>query len=193
MPKCTNCHGLKHGEKYSKCMECHSNPHAIKMEIKVTEAFAKECVNCHGSVQKEITQYKSKHVELGCISCHKEKHGYKPVCQECHSPHTEKQTYKDCLTCHKPHSPTNIPEFAKNTPNDVCGSCHTKPFESLANSNAKHKDLVCVYCHSKHKYIPNCRNCHGEPHSAGIHKKFPDCLKCHLDAHHLAKPTTTKK
>lgn len=187
MPKCTNCHGLKHGDKFAKCFTCHSQAHAPKQELAVNEEFAKWCVECHTSENKEITQYKSAHTDLGCAYCHAEKHGNIQTCDKCHEPHTKEQTYKDCLTCHKPHSPKNIPAFSKETPSSVCGACHSQELIDLNSSQAKHKNLTCSSCHTKHKFIPNCRDCHGEPHSAEVHKRFTDCLRCHMNAHHLAK------
>jgi len=183
MPKCQTCHGLKHGEKFSECLQCHADPHAIKEKMKVTAEFAKQCSQCHEKFGEEMAKYKSKHTQLGCAACHKEKHGYIPDCFACHKPHTANQTYKDCLVCHKPHSPLNIPPFAASTPNEVCGACHQKPLEKINTAGGKHKDVGCVKCHSAHKYIPDCKNCHKEVHSAQLHKKHPKCSECHVDVH----------
>ncbi|MEO0297207.1 MAG: cytochrome c3 family protein [candidate division WOR-3 bacterium] len=193
MPKCQNCHGLKHGSSYPNCFVCHSNPHAPKQEIKVTEAFAKECVNCHGKIKGELANFKSKHTNLECSFCHAEKHGNKPVCQDCHTPHVEKQTYQECLTCHKPHSPKNIPDFDPKTSNALCGSCHKAPYDKLSLTKSKHGNLTCSTCHTKHKYIPQCQSCHGEPHSPETHKKFTKCLQCHIDVHNLPTKGQSKK
>ncbi len=187
MPKCQNCHGLKHGEKFPECYQCHSNPHVPKEEILVTEQFAKWCAECHKNVNNEIITYKSKHTDVGCAFCHAKKHGYIPECQACHAPHIEGQTYKDCLTCHKPHSPTHLPAFSADIPNGICGSCHKDAFNQLSATKSKHGKLNCTYCHNQHAYKPKCQSCHGEPHSPEMHKKYPDCLKCHVNAHNLPK------
>jgi predicted CXXCH cytochrome family protein len=183
MPKCQNCHGLKHGEKFPICLTCHKNPHMIKEKIKVTEEFSPLCGQCHSRINDEINQNQSKHTSLGCAFCHSNEHGYKPQCFDCHKGHIEGQTYKDCLSCHKPHSPLKIPAFAANTPQEICASCHAKPYEKLNIAGGKHKSVGCVKCHTAHKFIPDCRTCHGQPHNEALHKKYPKCTECHVDVH----------
>jgi len=81
--------------------------------------------------------------------------------------------------------PKNVTYAAELLSND-CGACHRKAFDLLSENKSRHKDLACASCHQeKHKMIPNCQDCHGSPHPAGIMAKFPNCGKCHSIAHDL--------
>jgi predicted CXXCH cytochrome family protein len=91
----------------------------------------------------------------------------------------------ECKKCHNPHMAKNV-TAAADTMSNNCGACHKKVQELLSASNAKHKSLLCAFCHQgKHKTIPDCRNCHGSPHLAAIMAKFPKCGQCHSIAHNL--------
>lgn len=184
MPKCKTCHGLIHGEKFSNCSQCHNNPHAPKTQMAMTPEFTKACAECHAKVADVLVKNPSKHTKVACSMCHHTKHGYIPSCMECHKPHTAKQTVKECLSCHPVHSPLII-KYTETVPNEVCGSCHGKVFETLTSSKSKHRNVACAKCHSKHRYIPKCEECHGKPHGEGLLKKFPNCLQCHGDVHNL--------
>lgn len=185
MPKCETCHGLIHGNKFTACASCHSNPHAPKTQMAMTPEFAKMCADCHGKVNQELQQNLSKHTQVQCAMCHHQKHGYVPSCMECHKPHSSEQTVKDCMPCHPAHSPLNI-SIADTVKNDVCGSCHSAVYDKIRSSTTKHGQVACVKCHhSKHKYIPQCQECHGQPHGEVVLKKFPNCLQCHIDVHDL--------
>ncbi len=192
MPKCVNCHRLFHGAKFSNCTECHHNPHAPKLGMKITPKFAKICGQCHKKEFKETIKYHSKHTDIGCTFCHAKVHGYIPSCLNCHKPHIAGQTVKECFQCHKPHSPLNIPPFPANTSNKVCSDCHKTEFKKIATTKSKHGKVACVRCHPKHGYIPKCTNCHGKPHSEAILKKFPNCLQCHIDVHNLPVGVSSK-
>ena len=184
MPKCQECHGLIHGEKYATCSTCHTNPHAPKTQMIMGPEMAKVCGDCHRKVAEEVQKNPSKHTKVECSMCHHQKHGYIPSCMECHKPHTAEQTVKDCLACHPVHSPLNI-TYAQTVANEVCGACHNKPYEKIKATVSKHRNVSCAKCHSKHKYIPKCEECHGKTHGEGLLKKFPNCLQCHIDAHDL--------
>jgi len=193
MPKCQRCHKLYHGKDFPNCLVCHVDPHSPLTipfsELTKTKKVGKKevvmCAICHKPEAKEMAAHPSKHDDVGCQGCHADKHGYIPSCLDCHEPHVEGQTYKDCLVCHSPHSPTVIKQYPEETPNNVCGSCHTQIYEDLKTNHTKHSDLYCATCHTKHGYIPKCQDCHGEPHGAALHKKFPNCLDCHIDPHNL--------
>ncbi|MBM4145224.1 MAG: cytochrome C [Nitrospira sp.] len=191
MPKCQSCHGLFHGDKVTACGECHSEPHAPKKQIAASGELAKMCNDCHGKVGQELQQNLSKHTKVQCASCHHDRHGYIPSCMECHKPHTPNQTVKDCLACHPVHSPLKI-AYPKTTGNDVCGGCHSAVYDKLTKSASKHSQVSCAACHTKHRYIPTCAECHGKPHGEVVLKKFPDCLACHVDVHDLPTKTSRK-
>ncbi|MEW6570034.1 MAG: cytochrome C [Nitrospirota bacterium] len=183
MPKCETCHGLIHGQKFAACSQCHGKPHAPKTQIAGAE-LAKACADCHAKVPQEIQTSPSKHAKVACNTCHHQKHGYIPSCMECHKPHTENQTVKDCLTCHPAHVPLVI-AYPQTTPNSLCGACHAPVYQKLEASTGKHRLVACAQCHTKHKYIPKCEECHGKPHGEGLLKKFPQCTQCHMDVHDL--------
>ena len=184
MPKCKTCHGLFHGDKVTNCLDCHNQPHAPKKQIATGAELAKMCNDCHGKVAQALQQNLSKHTQVQCASCHHDKHGYIPSCMECHKPHSANQTVKDCLACHPAHSPLSI-AYPKTTGNDVCGGCHSAVYNKLTKSTSKHSQVSCASCHTKHRYVPKCEECHGKPHGEVVLKKFPDCLACHVDVHDL--------
>jgi len=183
MPKCASCHEAPHGPKITDCASCHSNPHTPK-KIAATAPLGTFCFDCHGTVRDKIVGLPSKHTKVACTTCHTS-HGFKPSCFTCHKPHVEGQTVPMCLQCHPVHQPKQI-VFAASTPTSTCNTCHSKIVTKLAGGNSKHSKLTCVTCHKeKHRYIPQCSDCHGKPHVAAIHERFPRCLACHLDVHDL--------
>jgi len=184
MPKCQTCHGLIHGDKFASCGACHSNPHAPKTQMAMTQDFAKVCGDCHGKVAQEIQKNPSKHTQVTCAMCHHSKHGFIPSCMECHKPHSEGQTVKDCLACHPVHSPLMI-SYPDTVKNEVCGSCHAAVYKKLSANLSKHANVACAKCHSRHRYVPKCEECHGKPHGEVVLKKFPNCIQCHVDVHDL--------
>jgi hypothetical protein len=191
MPKCEGCHGLIHGEKFAACAQCHSNPHAPKTQMAMSTEFTKTCADCHAQVPKELQGNPSKHMKVACSVCHHTKHGLIPSCMECHKPHTEGQSDKDCLSCHPAHSPLVI-AYPQTTPNNVCGACHAPVYKKLEGSASKHRQVACAQCHAKHRYIPKCEECHGKPHGEVVLKKFPNCLQCHVDVHDLPSKSAVK-
>ncbi|MDD2851962.1 MAG: cytochrome C [Desulfuromonadaceae bacterium] len=183
MPKCASCHEIPHGKKITECNACHSNPHTPR-KIAASAQLTNFCFDCHGSVRDQLTAFPSKHTKVACAQCHTS-HGFKPSCFACHKPHVEGQTVPDCLKCHPVHQPRQI-IFATDTPSNSCGSCHTKVFGKLSKSTSKHKNVLCVTCHKgKHRYVPQCTDCHGKPHNKAFHDQFPRCLSCHIDVHDL--------
>jgi len=185
MPKCQECHGLFHGQKFPVCTQCHGEPHAPKKQITASAELAKACGDCHTKVGEELQQNPSKHTLVACGMCHHDKHGYIPSCMECHKPHSADQTVKECLACHPVHKPLMI-SYGETVKNDVCGGCHTQVLQKIKSTVSKHGQVTCVKCHhSKHKYVPQCQECHGQPHGEVVLKKFPNCLQCHIDVHDL--------
>lgn len=189
MPICSSCHTAPHGAKITNCTACHANPHAPKSIASNTQLTA-ACYDCHGSVRDELVKYPSRHSKLPCMTCHTS-HGYKPSCFNCHQPHFKGQALSTCLPCHPVHQPQNI-RFGTKEPSNTCSSCHAKAYTNLAKSTSKHNALACVTCHKdKHRFIPQCTDCHGKPHTQTIHEKYPKCLSCHIDVHDM--PVMSKK
>jgi hypothetical protein len=184
MPKCQTCHGLIHGGKFESCQTCHTNPHAPKTQMVMSPGFAKVCGDCHAKVNEELQKNPSKHTKVQCAVCHHDKHGYVPSCMECHKPHTAGQTDKDCLACHPVHEPLKV-TYPPTTKNEVCGSCHSQVYNKIKTTKSRHGQVPCAKCHTRHRYIPKCEECHGKPHGEVVMKKFPNCLQCHVDAHDL--------
>jgi len=76
--------------------------------------------------------------------------------------------------------------YTAEIPSKDCGACHQQALDLLTASTAKHSSLACAFCHQeKHKMVPQCQDCHGTPHPAGMMVKFPKCGECHKIAHDL--------
>lgn len=192
MPKCASCHAAPHGARITDCAACHTNPHAPR-KIAATPQLANACFECHGTVRDQLVKYPSKHTKVACMTCHTS-HGFKPSCFTCHKPHTEGQALSTCIPCHPVHQPRQI-SYGKDVPSRTCGACHTKIFNSLTKNTSKHRTVACVTCHKdRHRYVPQCSDCHGKPHKQVIHDKFPRCLTCHIDVHDLpVMPSVSNK
>jgi len=191
MPKCQTCHGLIHGQKFAACSTCHTNPHAPKTQMTMSGDMAKACGDCHTKVAQDLQSNPSKHTKVDCSLCHHSKHGFIPSCMECHKPHSANQTVKDCLVCHPAHKPLVI-KYPENTTNEVCGGCHGAVYNKIKATTSKHGQVACAKCHTRHKYIPKCEDCHGKPHGEVVLKKFPNCLQCHVDVHDLPSKSGKK-
>ena len=146
-----------------------------------TELTNADCIKCHQKVQGTIETKGSKHkTAIGCMDCHKghppmvSKEKIIPACSMCHlgKPHYE---IGSCNTCHSdPHAPLEL-KLAGNI-TDPCISCHGKQGTEIKTNPSKHTNLSCTGCHTVHKEIPLCVNCH-KPHSTEMGNK--DCLTCH--------------
>ncbi len=184
MPLCTTCHGQQHGPKQTDCINCHQNPHA-PLRVPALERLGSACADCHSGPADELKKFPSAHTEQDCQSCHHEKHGYIPNCSECHDGHYAAQPVQDCMTCHeRAHAPLRI-RFSGNTVVQTCGSCHADVYSKWQGTPSKHGQVDCVQCHQEHGKIPDCKECHGEPHNKRQLEMFPKCLGCHMDAHDL--------
>jgi predicted CXXCH cytochrome family protein len=183
IPVCSQCHSGKAHYNLTGCLRCHNNPHTPKI-IKLANNITDECLTCHTDQIVKLKQVKSKHSALACSFCHNV-HGKIPLCTQCHKPHNPEMVATDCKKCHQAHMPTAV-YMTPDTPNKMCASCHKRPYEMLASSDAKHKAVLCVTCHKdKHKTIPSCQSCHGVPHPASMMARFTKCGDCHNVAHKL--------
>ena len=184
MPLCASCHGEQHGPKQTDCLGCHQNPHA-PLRVPAMERLGASCADCHAGPKQELTQFPSMHTEQDCQSCHHEKHGYIPNCLECHEGHYESQSLKDCKSCHqRVHAPLKI-KLPANSALQTCSACHDEVYGKWQNTPSKHGQVSCVRCHEAHGSIPDCIDCHGEPHNKKQLEMFPNCLTCHIDVHDL--------
>lgn len=184
MPLCTTCHGEQHGPKQTDCISCHQNPHA-PLKVPAMDRLGESCADCHAGPKKELSQFPSLHTEQDCQSCHHEKHGYIPNCSECHDGHYEAQPVQDCSSCHvRVHAPLKI-RLPANSVTQTCSGCHDDVYGKWQNTPSKHGKVSCVTCHQEHGKVPDCRECHSEPHSKMQLEMFPNCLTCHIDVHDL--------
>lgn len=183
IPKCSMCHTDKPHFKLAGCLSCHRNPHTPKV-ITFGKDVTDPCLTCHTQQIAKLKANPSKHTKLNCSFCH-DIHGKIPQCVQCHKPHSADMGAGDCKKCHQAHMPTVV-AYGNDTPNKFCAACHNKANSLMVASKAKHGKFLCVSCHqNKHKTVPNCQECHGSPHPAGIMNKFPACGMCHKIAHDL--------
>lgn len=183
IPACSQCHEGTEHYSLDNCMSCH-NPHQ-PLNVVLEGELKAECLTCHTEQNAQLVTNPSMHSEVSCNFCHADKHGAIPACTECHEPHSAKMVQTDCAVCHAAHQPTVL-EYPDSTPNLLCAACHDTAYAQLLATSTKHKAVGCVECHAnKHKTVPQCSDCHGTPHAAGIHAKFPECGSCHNTAHDL--------
>lgn len=187
IPQCSQCHTGKPHYELKGCLSCHKNPHT-PLKITFGGNVTDPCLTCHTQQIAQLRDNKSKHTALYCSTCHSV-HGKVPQCTQCHKPHAADMGTGECKKCHKAHMPKTV-AYASDIPSKDCGACHRKAFEALTTSTAKHKTFACAFCHqAKHKMVPQCQDCHGVPHPAGIMAKFPKCSECHNIAHDLNRFT----
>jgi predicted CXXCH cytochrome family protein len=183
IPSCNDCHEGADHYAVDNCLGCH-NPHQ-PLNVKLAGELKAVCVSCHSSPAKEMEAAPSKHETFACNFCHADTHGVIPECVECHSPHSETMTQQNCGSCHQAHQPLTL-TYSATTASVLCASCHETAYNKLTSSQAKHSQIACVTCHAdKHKTVPQCSDCHGQPHAPGMHNKFPNCGDCHNIAHDL--------
>ena len=181
VPQCSQCHKGKAHFDLKDCLNCHMNPH-MPLNMSLAGRVTNACVTCHAQQVTQLSDNKSKHSIFDCTACHNV-HRQIPQCTQCHQPHSAEMVAADCKKCHKAHLPKQV-TYVSDTPSRDCGACHRKALDLLNASEAKHKPLTCASCHQeRHKMIPDCKECHGSPHAAGIMAKFPKCGNCHNIAH----------
>ncbi len=184
LQKCNRCH-LKTKKAHFEldgCLGCHKNPHT---PLNISFADIKgNCVTCHSGQVAELRDHKSKHSAVGCSTCH-DVHRKFPQCTQCHKPHSAETTAADCKKCHRAHVPKLV-TYAADIPSKECAGCHRKAADVLGMSQTKHATLACPSCHKeRHRMIPDCKDCHGSPHTSDLMVKFPRCGDCHKVAHDL--------
>jgi hypothetical protein len=183
MPKCASCHAEPHGKAITDCTNCHTDPHAPR-KVPMDARLLNACVGCHPGPKAQLVQFPSKHSKLGCQDCHTS-HGFKPSCLKCHEPHEKGQDAGTCSKCHSVHQPLQV-TYADNTPAASCGACHDSIVSKWRKTPSKHGKVNCATCHrAKHRFVPQCTECHPAPHKKEILSRFPSCLACHVDVHDL--------
>jgi hypothetical protein len=72
----------------------------------------------------------------------------------------------------------------------LCASTDTRyhKYEKTHGRGTKNRSvLTCAACHSGHRLLPACEDCHGEPHSGAVHQKYRVCADWHSIAHDVQK------
>ena len=183
VPQCSMCHSDAAHYELESCSGCHSDTHA-PLAIKLEGDISGPCLSCHAQQGEEVKAQPSAHTDLACNECHT-MHRQIPNCMECHEKHTADMDFEACKTCHPVHMPLVV-TYPDDIPSHYCGGCHGEAVALLQANTTKHHDLACAYCHKqKHKSIPPCQACHGEPHPPKMLEKFPKCGDCHDTAHDL--------
>ncbi|MDY6844748.1 MAG: cytochrome C [Thermodesulfobacteriota bacterium] len=138
-----------------------------------------DCIKCHPNEPAAIEEKGEKHkTDVSCFDCHVAHPPLKeviiPQCSECHTD-TPHYSLENCSSCHtNTHTPLEITIGEDIT--KPCLSCHLDVGKSMEESPSAHSEQACSYCHSEHKKIPDCMQCH-EPHTPEMTK--PECLGCH--------------
>ena len=102
-PSCFTCHKPHvDGQTLASCLQCHPvhKPRQIALPKDVTSNV---CGSCHSKIFGKLTASNSKHRNVTCATCHKDKHGFIPKCSDCHGlPHIKSihDRYPKCLSCH---------------------------------------------------------------------------------------------
>ncbi len=186
VPQCATCHGEFHGGDFKACLECHADPHAPQYSLVDMDVLGRNCATCHAGQAQEVNRYPSAHSDVACSECHADRHGHIPACLACHAePHTPFAGNAGCLACHPVHAPLEI-KYGDNVVNETCAVCHGEAQKALRKGATKHGQLFCVYCHAeRHRSVPQCRDCHAQPHNEKLLQRFGGCADCHGDPHAL--------
>lgn len=146
-----------------------------------------DCAKCHTAPPADVAAAGAGHKSITCFDCHSNHRPASkdniPKCSQCHTgkPHYD---LKGCLGCHKnPHTPLKI-SFGNNV-TDPCLTCHSQQIAQLRENKSKHTNLYCSGCHSVHRIVPQCTQCH-KPHASDMTQA--ECKKCHKA--HLPKVVT---
>ncbi|PLX98390.1 MAG: cytochrome C [Desulfuromonas sp.] len=183
IPYCSMCHTEEPHYELEQCLICHRDPHQ-PLQIKLPKKAQTACLTCHEQPGLDMAASPSYHSSLVCTDCHGS-HGYMPECMSCHNGHSQDMTEANCQDCHAPHKPLEMVFAHSDFPSSFCAQCHEQAATLLAASPRKHRDVNCASCHQQHGRIPDCRDCHGQPHPETLHQKFPSCSECHGIAHDL--------
>lgn len=142
-----------------------------------------DCVKCHGVIVKQLQDGGNRHkTEVPCMECHSgthppgtEKGALIPKCSQCHTD-TDHFNLQGCATCHQnPHQPLNIVLEGEGH-KKACSTCHPDQVNEIDSYQTAHTGFSCSFCHDKHRYKPDCLDCH-EAHREG--QVFENCLECH--------------
>jgi len=221
--QCITCH--RQWNHKADCISCHElkkNGNKINIQQKIAEIGNK----LHPKVKeptkivfetnynkgKLVTFYHNDHTKifgLDCVSCHKNDN-----CIFCHDKKdeinyktliydkpiklnlAESERHKMCSDCHKTRD---------------CNLCHkediAKPFNHGISTcwalNNFHKQLTCIKCHKKNKFIKlnnQCISCHKDWTEGKFNHKITglildenhtdlDCSDCHINMEFIKKPT----
>jgi hypothetical protein len=104
IPECMECHE-KHIEDmdFEACKSCHP----VHMPLEVTyicETPSSYCGSCHKKAEDLLQKNTTKHHDLACVYCHRDKHKTIPPCLACHGhphPYNILKYYPECADCHK--------------------------------------------------------------------------------------------
>ena len=162
------------GIAFSTCTACHSDPHKGE--------FKQGCETCHSTATWKKSTFTSafdhskthypllgKHLEVGCLTCHKGGDFKTPI------------VHDECSDCHKPDPHGG--QFLKRADRGRCESCHTvsgwSPSTYSAADHAK-TGFPLVAPHAAVK----CASCHIPAGRATRYRiKFAFCVDCHKDEH----------
>ena len=187
---CNNCHSM---QPYVESLINPINNSVISRHSDIT------CIDCHGgttyqhrldaqlTIAKKIGSYglisnisgvDTTLLGVNCIDCH-------PTIKDS-MPHSGTTA---CENCHLAHSDTLLPEDFNELD---CAQCHTLP-----NMGGGHAPIDCRGCHVRHKYIPDCTQCHPPHAKLGTPDETIEemkgrwtndvCLGCHSNQHSVSK------
>lgn len=145
------------------------------------ELEAGDCKKCHMLQPQMIAEGGGKHAtEIGCLDCHPQHppqgDATKVDCRHCHEGELHFEI-GDCLHCHtNPHKPRESLRDPLKPARKECLSCHGEVGEQMAAAPSRHARLFCNRCHSRHKEIPSCLDCHTGHQQTQV---AADCSKCH--------------
>jgi len=200
---CIDCHKMTkrngkkfqlfNGLKFSKCTDCHEDPHENK--------FGQNCTECHNekswhilNIGKEFDHDKTgyplegKHEEVDCKECHT--NGYKEnlsytFCTDCHDDYHEGDfvdssgSVTDCIECHDFFHSFTWSKYGLDEHQD-----------SEYPLTGSHEAVSCLDCHkpdNQEKWNftiedQRCISCHDNIHEGYLDEGFlpnNDCEKCH--------------
>jgi len=103
IPDCMECHE-KHTEdmEFKTCLSCH--PVHMPLAISYSQDTPSHyCGACHEEAAALLEKNTTKHHDLACAYCHRDKHKTIPPCSACHGsphPYAMMQKFPECGGCH---------------------------------------------------------------------------------------------
>ncbi|GMV26470.1 MAG: hypothetical protein AMXMBFR58_25010 [Phycisphaerae bacterium] len=170
------------------CDSCHDYKDVAAHTFTLKRSGRQLCDFCH--IDKTGTEGPVVHDPVAkgdCTGCH-DPHGsstrlmlkqdsVKALCTECHKntmtgAHAHKPAEEDCTKCHYSHTSTH-PRLLRNSPQELCLSCHEEVGKSISGSAFPHKPVEdCLNCHSPH----------ATDHAAALKLESKElCISCHQD------------